>query len=143
MESQPLYAWWETSLGLHTLDLTRSRLKKFTEKVPISGARAGRVWERGPWRRKAAASSSVGRGTGWARSQVRSSCAADRDCVWAGLGAGCPAARRWRRFGRWRRGCSGGIGVDAAVSEQHQDDADVGAVLQQIGGEAVAEGVSR
>ena len=32
-----------------------------------------------------------------------------------------------------------GGGVDAAVSEQHLNDADVGAVFQQVRGEGVAE----
>jgi 2-keto-4-pentenoate hydratase len=32
-------------------------------------------------------------------------------------------------------------GVDAAVAQQHLDDANVGAVFQQMGGEAVAQGV--
>src|SRR5580658_2069051 len=34
-------------------------------------------------------------------------------------------------------------GVELLVAEQHLDDADVGAALQQVGGEAVAQGVER
>ena len=32
-------------------------------------------------------------------------------------------------------------GVDAAVTQQHLDDANIGAVFQQMGGKAVAQGV--
>jgi hypothetical protein len=43
---------------------------------------------------------------------------------------------------RRHRGVTGG-GVDSTVAEQHLNDADIGAVLQQVSGEAVPQGVDR
>ena len=50
------------------------------------------------------------------------------------------------RAGGPRDGRAGDLGVagggrEVAVAEQHLDDADVGAALQQVGGEAVPQGV--
>lgn len=43
----------------------------------------------------------------------------------------------------WRNRRVTGGGVDLAMAEQHLDDADVGTVFQQVGGEGVAQSVNR